>query len=297
MNYVVKVPATSANIGAGFDTMGLALSLYNTFEIGEIESGLEFEGFEEKFSNENNIVYTSMLNLLNRTSYEKKGFRIKILEQNIPVTRGLGSSSSCIIAGLVVANKLVNDFFNNQELLQIATEIEGHPDNVAPALLGGFVVSIVENGMVYYNKVDLDKNLSFFACIPDFELSTEEARAALPKTYSAKDGVYNISRAALTTSAFCLKKYELLNVACSDSFHEPYRKKYIKDYDNIKKILKDNSIMCSFLSGAGPTIMGVKVMNEEFTLDRLLGGIKNLDTKWSVSKLKADNTGAIVKER
>ena len=92
MNYIVKVPATSANIGAGFDTMGLALSLYNTFEIGEIESSLEFEGFEEKFSNENNIVYTSMINLLNRTSYEKKGFKIKILEQNIPVARGLGRS-------------------------------------------------------------------------------------------------------------------------------------------------------------------------------------------------------------
>ena len=299
MSYIIKVPATSANIGAGFDTMGLAVSLYNIFEIEEISKGLEFEGFEKKFSNENNIVYTSMINLLNRVSYDIKGFRIKLLKQDIPVTRGLGSSSSCIIAGLIAGNKILNNLFDNHEILKIATEIEGHPDNVAPALLGGFVVSIVENGMVYYNKIDLDRNLSFFACIPSFELSTQEAREALPKSYSVRDGVYNISRAALATSAFCTKKYHLLDVACSDTFHEPYRKKYIADYDNIKNILKDNEISCSFLSGAGPTIMGIKelIKSEEIIFEKLICDVKNLDTKWSISELKADNIGAIVEER
>ncbi|MGL5576723.1 MAG: homoserine kinase [Sarcina sp.] len=297
MSYIVKVPATSANIGAGFDTMGLALSLYNIFEFTELESGLEFEGFEEEFSNENNIVYTSMLKLFRRINYNFKGMKIKMKEQNIPVTRGLGSSSSCIIAGLLAANKFANDIFTNKEILEIATEIEGHPDNVAPALFGGFVVTIVENGMVYYNKVDLDENLSFFACIPEFELSTKEARAVLPKMYSVEDGIYNISRAALTTSAFCLKKYDLLDIACSDSFHEPYRKKYISDYDNVKNILKKNTINCSFLSGAGPTIMGIKILEKNFILNELISGIKNLDTKWSISELKAENRGAIVEER
>lgn len=299
MKYRVKVPATSANIGAGFDCMGIALSIYNIFEVEEIEEGLEFIGFDERFCDEENILYKSILYVLKKYSYDIKGFKISLVNQDIPVARGLGSSSTCIVAGVLIANKFLKDKLNKNEILKIVTELEGHPDNVVPAILGGFVVSvIVENGNLYYNKVDLDKKLLFLASIPEFELSTEKARGALPSFYSKKDGIYNISRAALASSAFATKKYELLKVACEDCFHEPYRSKFIEEYKEVKNILNKNGSICSFLSGAGPTILAIAIIDEnnDFNTKNIKDDFNCLKNKWSLIKLKADNIGAVIEE-
>lgn len=299
MKYRAKIPATSANIGAGFDCMGIALSMYNIFEVEELETGVEFVGFDQRFCNRDNILYKSMLYVLQEHSYEIKGFRISLIKQEIPVSRGLGSSSTCIVAGILIANKFIGDKLNKQEILNIATKLEGHPDNVVPAILGGFVVSvIVENGNLYYNKINLDRKLLFLASIPEFELSTEKARGALPNFYSKKDGIYNISRAALASSAFASKKYDLLSVACEDCFHEPYRSEFIPNYKYIKNILNANGSICSFLSGAGPTILAIAYLdgNDNFNTDIIEEEFKACKNKWSLIKLKADNIGAVIEE-
>ncbi|WP_297437989.1 homoserine kinase [uncultured Clostridium sp.] len=299
MIYRAKVPATSANVGAGFDTLGLALSLYNTFEVEEISEGLEFIGFEERFSNRENILFTAMKKVFKKANYKKESFKIKLINQDIPITRGLGSSSSCIVAGVLIANKILNNKFTIDETLDIATEIEGHPDNVAPAILGGFVVSVVEKSKVYYNSVEIDRNMKFFVGIPSFELSTSVARKVLPKEYIASDVIYNISRAALTASAFSSKNYDLLKVSCRDKFHEPYRSGFIENYQEVKEIFNENNILCNFLSGAGPTIIGIKKIsdNEEKEFISIEKSLKQLKSKWLLKSLKADNIGAIVEER
>ena len=300
MRYRVKVPATSANVGAGFDSMGIALNLYNIFEVEEISDGIVFEGFEEQFSNKKNIFYLSIIRILNMFNYKIKGLKLKLIEQNIPVTRGLGSSSSCIVAGLIIGNKIIGGKLSLEDLINIATQIEGHPDNVVPALVGGFTVSVVvENGNVYYNKIDLENDLIFLSVIPKFKVLTEEARRVLPSNYSLKEGIYNISRAGFISSVFSTKNYKLLKETFGDCFHEPYRSKLIKNYDAIKEIINKNNFLCSFISGSGPTIVGINFF-DEFTKEcrkSIKDEINLLDNSWSLLELRADNIGAVIEER
>ena len=189
MKIKVSVPATSANIGSGFDALGLAVTLYNTvtFEDSEVLDISSADGTRIP-RGESNLVYRSAKGL-----FEKVGKQIpplKITQTNpIPMARGLGSSSACIIAGLLGANRMLGDVLNTQELLTLATSIEGHPDNVAPALLGGLTSSVFEEGKVYSVKRDVDETLCFAAIVPDYKLLTEAARAALPKEVSHTDAV------------------------------------------------------------------------------------------------------------
>ena len=169
----VKVPATSANIGPGFDTLGLALNLYNTFKFQEISKGLEINGCEDNFANQDNLVYTSMLKTFNEIGYSVKGIKID-MNTNIPISRGLGSSAACILGGVIEQMSYWLSPFKG-EILEIATDIEGHPDNIAPALFGGLVISIMEDNQILYNKIDISKGIKFVALIPDFILSTKEA--------------------------------------------------------------------------------------------------------------------------
>ena len=223
MKIKVSVPATSANIGSGFDALGLAVTLYNTvtFEESEVLDISSADGTRIP-RGESNLVYRSAKGL-----FEKVGKQIpplKITQTNpIPMARGLGSSSACIIAGLLGANRMLGDVLNTQELLTLATSIEGHPDNVAPALLGGLTSSVFEDGVVYSVKRDVDESLCFAAIVPDYKLLTEAARAALPKEVTHKDAVYNLSRAALIPAAFCEGRHDLLAIATEDKLHQPYR--------------------------------------------------------------------------
>ena len=223
MKIKVSVPATSANIGSGFDALGLAVTLYNTvtFEESEVLDISSADGTRIP-RGESNLVYRSAKGL-----FEKVGKQIpplKITQTNpIPMARGLGSSSACIIAGLLGANRMLGDVLNTQELLTLATSIEGHPDNVAPALLGGLTSSVFEDGKVYSVKRNVDETLCFAAIVPDYKLLTEAARAALPKEVSHKDAVYNLSRAALVPAAFCEGRHDLLAIATEDKLHAlPY---------------------------------------------------------------------------
>lgn len=291
----VVVPATSANLGPGFDTLGVSLNLYNRFYIEEIEKGLIIEGCEEEYKNENNLVYTSMKRCFEKLGYKEKGIKIRI-ESDIPSSRGLGSSAACIVGGILGANIIAGNQLNKYEMLKLATEIEGHPDNVAPAILGGMTAAIYENNNVYYDKIEIKEGIKFCALIPNFKLSTEKSREVLPREVAYKDAIFNIGRASLMITSLVNGNYDLLKIACKDKLHEPYRSKLIEDYDEIMRFCDDSGALGVFLSGAGPTIMILlEEKNIEF-YENIKGLLKNLKKVWKLKELHVDLKGAIVKE-
>lgn len=290
----VRVPATSANMGPGFDSIGVAIEIYNEFGFEEIESGLAFNGVPEEFANEDNVVYEAMKLCFKRANYTPKGVEITVLKQDIPISRGLGSSSSCIVAGLVGANAIMNNRFSKDELLQMAVEIEGHPDNVAPALLGSMVVAIMDNGKVYYDLVKINEGLGFVPMIPDFRLSTKDAREVLPKEILLKDGVYNVSRASLMVTAISNGNYNLLKYACKDAFHENYRASLIKGFNEVKTKSDDLNAYCTYLSGAGPTIMAIIKEEDNMFLPMMNEFFMENNLSWDIYKTSIDTMGAII---
>ncbi|MGG7144325.1 homoserine kinase [Clostridium nigeriense] len=290
----VRVPATSANMGPGFDTLGIAFNLYNEFEFSEDTKEIKFYGFKEEYSNEDNIVYKAMKACFDKCNYKPKGLKIALIKEEIPISRGLGSSSTCIVAGLLGANQIMGNPLSIEELFKIGVEIEGHPDNIAPAFFGGMVVSIVENKNVFYNKIDVKEGISFVALIPDFELSTSLARKVLPTDVGFKEAIYNISRVSLMISAFANGKYELLKYSCKDAMHEKYRSHLIKNYDLVySKCISLGALSC-FLSGAGPTIMAIIKSNDEDIVDNIKSFFYYEDISWDVKEFCIDNWGAMV---
>ena len=297
MKIKVSVPATSANIGSGFDALGLAVTLYNTVTFEESDH-LDISAADGTRipRNESNLVYRSAKGLFDKVG--KKIPPLKIVQTNpIPMARGLGSSSACIIAGLLGANRMLGDVLNTQELLTLATSIEGHPDNVAPAMLGGFVTSVYDEGQVYSVKKNIDEQLAFAAFVPDFRLLTSKARAALPDMVSHKDAVYNLSRAALATAAFCDGDYSLLGVATKDSLHQKYRLPLIDGGDEMFELAQDLGALAVYISGAGPTIMAVVPRDDQEFFARAQEALPQSEKlkHFTVYRLLPDNTGATVK--
>lgn len=293
----VRVPATSANMGPGFDSLGIALKLYNDFGFMELEEdGLKFKGMPEEFCNENNIIYQAMKYCFDKVGYKIKGLEISELTQDVPVSRGLGSSSTCIVGGLVGANEILGKKFSEEELLEMAVEIEGHPDNVAPALLGGMVVAIVDENKTFYDKVDVKKGIKFVSIIPNFRLSTKKARGVVPQQISLKDGVYNVSRAALMVACFSSGKYDLIKYACKDAFHQNYRAKLIPGFEEVYNKSYELGALGCYLSGAGPTIMAIINEEDERFSNKLREFLKIKGLEWDILELSIDDAGATIIE-
>ena len=292
----ILVPATSANVGAGIDALGLALSLHNTVTMEEWDK-------LDIMASDGSLVPTGTSNLIYRSAkavYEQLGKPIKGLrirqENPIPMARGLGSSSACIVAGILGANALLGNPLTKRQMLTLATSIEGHPDNVAPAMLGGFVSSVFDEGQVFTARKEINEELAFAAFIPNFKLLTEKARAALPKTVDRRDAVYNLSRAALATAAFCDGDYELLRVATKDALHQQYRLPLIPGGERVFEIAWDLGAYAVYISGAGPTIMAVVHRdNCEFFEKAEEALLEQPETMaFSLRRMLADNTGAVV---
>lgn len=235
----VTVPASTANIGPGFDALGLALNLYNTYTFEEVDDGLIIEGCPDEFKNENNLVYKSFAFVANDLGKSIKGLKIMI-NSNIPVSRGLGSSSACIVGGVFGANALLNGNLSMERLFEIAVKIEGHPDNIAPAIFGGITASIVDDGAAYYTKYKIHEDIKFCALIPNFETSTSQARKLLPSQVSFKDAIFNISRVALLLKSLENGDFNLISKSLVDRLHQKYRKTLIHEYEKVEKICKDN---------------------------------------------------------
>lgn len=289
----IKVPATSANMGPGFDNLGIALTLYNTFQVEETEEGLVIEGGPEEFRNANNLVYVSMIRCFAKIGYKPKGLHIKITA-DIPVCSGLGSSSSCVIGGIMAANELAGHPLRKKELVNLATEIEGHPDNVAPALLGNMVIAVQEEGKVYFNRLQVATGLRFIALTPDFGLPTEQARAALPETIPYKDAVFNIGRTGLLISSLVNGHFQNLKAACHDRMHQPYRKHLVDEWDEVFEIANAVSASAAFLSGAGPTIMLILEDSDQDIVPELETRIAALKHNWTLRQLRIEWHGARV---
>ena len=286
MKIKVSVPATSANVGSGFDALGLAVTLYNTVTFEESDH-LEISSADGTRipRNESNLVYRSAKGLFDKVG--KTIPPLKIVQTNpIPMARGLGSSSACIIAGLLGANRMLGDVLNTQELLTLATSIE--------------TSSVYEDGVVYSVKRDVDQTLCFAAIVPDYKLLTEAARAALPKEIAHKDAVYNLSRAALVPAAFCEGRHDLLAIATEDKLHQPYRMPLMPGSKEVFEMARLCGAKAVYVSGAGSTVMAVgeKATAEKFysKLEKGLELLEGLDgcEAFTLLRLDADNTGATV---
>lgn len=297
MKVSVKVPATSANLGPGFDCLGLALPIYNTITIEEtvlpgtgIEINLisENENIDDKaFDNipkdENNIIYKAVEILYNSIGQEPSELKINISSQ-IPITRGLGSSSSIVVGGLMAANKLLGSPADETALLSIATEVEGHPDNVAPAILGGLVLaSQEEDGSVVYKKLDWPEEWDITVCIPDFELPTSIARSVIPEQIPLQDAIFNAKHLAMLIQAINTKDEKLMKVALKDRIHQPYREKLVPGMKEIMEAFKhEDGILGTVLSGAGPSML---VISHKYDLDKIKSIVKEI---WEAQSIKAD---------
>lgn len=287
----IRVPATSANLGPGFDSLGIALNLYNKFTFEEIPDGLEIIGSLDYENDKNNLVYTSMVKTFNYIGYKAKGVRINI-ESNIPVSRGLGSSGTCILAGIMGANEIAGSPLSIEDILNLATEIEGHPDNIAPGLFGGLTTSLMEGENIYCNKIDIAKGLKFVAIIPDFKLSTKEAREVLPDKISYKSAVENVSRVSLLISALSNGKFHLLKPALKDNLHQPYRGKLIVGFEQILDKIYEYKALGAYLSGAGPTIMAITTEEDNSLKKEMENYLESINYNWKVLELEIDFQGA-----
>lgn len=310
MKVSVKVPATSANIGPGFDCLGMALPIYNTITIEETVlpgTGIEINviadseyidelSLEHIPLDENSIVYKAVELLYNSIGQTPSELKINI-KSNIPVARGLGSSASVIVGALVAANELLGKPADEFALLSLACELEGHPDNITPALVGGLVISSQEDdGSVIYRKLEWPSEWMVTVCIPDFELSTDIARSVLPKEVPMKDAVYNAQRLAMFIEAVHTKDKELMKLALNDKLHQPYRMKLMQGLDKIMANLRYiDSVLGCVISGAGSSIL---IISEKNDLEKIKYIVKDtwadLNIKCEIRTLNVEQTGAQV---
>ncbi len=292
----VKVPATSANMGSGFDCMGIALSVRNVVEMDfsdridiSNKSGIDLP------ADETNLIYRCAKHVFDIAGVPMPGLKI-VEECNIPMTRGLGSSSACTVAGIVGANALLGEPLDEEAIINLAAIIEGHPDNSTPAIRGGFVAAMLENGRVWQVRVPISGRLRFCAFIPDFELRTEKARAALPKEVTMRDAVFNLSRAALLAGSLVAGELHNIGVATEDRLHQPYRFDMIPGGREVAARARELGALGSFISGAGPTIMAVV---DRASLDyekRVREHFAEEFPNWTVRMLDCDETGVTVEK-
>lgn len=308
MKVSVKVPATTANIGPGFDCLGMALPIYNTITIEETVlpgTGIEINVIAESAAidelslehiplDENSLVYKAVELLYNSIGQTPSELKINI-HSNIPVARGLGSSASVIVGALIAANELLGKPADEVALLSIACEIEGHPDNITPAIVGGLVLSSQEDdGSVVYRKLNWPTEWAITVCVPDFELSTDIARSVLPKEVPMKDAIFNAQRLGMFVQAVNTKDSELMKLALKDRLHQPYRMKLVPGLDKIMDNLRHiDSVLGCVLSGAGSSILVISGKND---LDKIRGIVKDTWTdqniKSDIKTLNIEQTGA-----
>jgi homoserine kinase len=297
---IIKVPATSANVGPGFDCLGIALGLYNELEYelkgnpGDIEIDLEGEGKNLLSKGKDNLVYYSFKKVFEKKGKEAPGIKIKQINR-IPLSRGLGSSSAAIVSGIVLASQLLEKPLSEKEMLNIATEIEGHPDNVAPALLGGFVVSFKENDDIISKKIKVPEEVSCTVIVPDFHLSTKDSRGVLPEKVTMGHAVFKISRAALLVSSLITEDYDLMRYAFADKLHQNYRAPLIPGLIEVIDEAEKMDILGTTLSGAGPSIIIYHKNDSQFDLDGLGRILENKGVFFEIYKLKPLQNGVLVK--
>ncbi len=298
-----RIPASTTNLGPGFDVLGLALQLYSTvtLEITGSKTEVIVSGVDvDKIPSSNEHIAFQAVETIYKKSgkSQPKGLKLTIAN-GIPAIRGLGGSGTAILGGLLTANLLCENPFSRSDLLNFASTLEGHPDNVAASLYGGLVISVQDDKHIHTIQLKCDPALYVVLAIPEFTLSTQKARNILPKTVDFSDAIYNISRSSLLVASIATGKLEMLSTAMNDKLHQPYRSTLIPGFDDVVEAALSAGALSIALSGAGPTIAAYcldnmqevgKSMQNVFKQHGIPSDILVIGTDVEGAKLISDNT-------
>lgn len=295
----VRVPATTANLGPGFDAFGMALSLYNRFSVSPVECGLKVtvagEGEAELANDEDNLFVQAFRRAFVASGESPPAIHLH-MQNEVPLARGLGSSASAAVGGLVAANHLLEGALTDDRMLQLACEIEGHPDNVAAALFGGLIVCAVESGDVpVYTRVPVPSDLHAVVCIPDQHLPTALARSVVPQEVSLGDAVFNVGRAALLVTGIMQADEQSIRAGMHDRLHQPYRAAIFPAMTPIMEAALAAGACGSALSGAGSSILALTFRDAEAVAAAMLAAALGNDTPARTLILSCAESGAELK--
>lgn len=262
MSITISVPATTANLGVGFDCLGAALTMANEFQftLAEADTRLKINVSGQEAAKvgtgESNLVYRSFVYLYRQIKQNPPPIEISI-RLGVPLSRGLGSSATAIVGGLLGANSLAGNPFSRDEIMNLAIAIEGHPDNVVPALLGNCLLSVADGDTWQISPIPWHQAIVPVVAIPNFVLSTAKARSVLPDVYSRSDAIFNISRMGLLLRALATNNGEWLKTALDDRIHQPYRQRLITGYAELQQAAIAAGAYGMVISGAGPTLLAL----------------------------------------
>lgn len=303
MEFKVKVPASTSNLGPGFDAIGLALDLYNEYDFQVIDSGEEDLEYSSNLSagdvpySKDNLVYRAFDYLFKKENKATPSIKIHF-HANIPTTGGFGSSSTAIAAGLMAANKILGEPYDLEQLLKMGTQLDGHPDNICPAFLGGLIVCIYADQKLNYIKLPWDQNLFFVVVTPNFKVPTAKARAILPSSVEFKDAVFNVGYSSLLIGALAAKDTEVLKRCFKDRLHQHYRAQLVPGMQCVLDLGVEAGAIGTMLSGAGSTL--IAVVDDEKTAQTV--GMA-MQTAWKQSSvdseykiLRAVENGAFIEQ-
>ena len=279
----IKVPASTSNLGPGFDTLSLALDWYNEFTFKVIKEGLKItQSNSNKLPEDStNLVYKSFCEVYKKLKKTPPGIELDINCQ-IPLAAGLGSSASAVVSGVLAANALLDNALSKSEILSLATRLEGHPDNCAAAIYGGLTISVSQDEKVYVSQFPWPKELLVIVIVPDFELPTRISRELLPPKISYGDATFNVSRTAYLLSSLLSKDWEGLKIGFQDRLHQPFRKDLVPGMEEVLNEGLKKGACGATLSGAGPTL--VAFVNDKNKAEQIG---KAMTEKWSESKVRS----------
>ena len=283
--YRIKAPASTSNLSAGFDVLGLALDIYNCFDVELCDKDILLN-VKDVYNNQDNLflkAYHKGLDYLNINDHIRASF-----SYDVPIERGLGSSSTLIVAGLTAASVLHQNRLDKDEIFELASQMEGHPDNVAPCIYGGFTASSSDDRKFYTHQLKISEDYRFTVFIPDFAVSTAKARAILPNQYERSVIVHNTSKAIYLIEALRNGDIKLLKKCYDEDVHEPYRQGLIDEFKEVKTIFEKDSDGVLFISGSGSTCFGI---SKRSVSEDLVNKINNLEHKWQIKEVHVDYEG------
>ncbi|MEA2049156.1 MAG: homoserine kinase [Campylobacterota bacterium] len=291
----ISVPATSANLGPGFDTLGLALNIRNQVVIKPAKFhsvSLRGEGSDNPKLKDNNMFISTFNDFYQNLSSKRQQFRFEFINE-IPLSRGLGSSSAVIISAIASAYAIEGIELDDKKLLNLALSYESHPDNITPAVMGGFTVSTIHENEVFFIRKSIPKSLKAIVVIPNRAISTNLSRKTLPFKYSKEDAVFNISHSSLLTAAFINEDWRMLKKASKDRFHQYYRMKQMPELFAVQKTALRNGALMSTLSGSGSTFFNIAYNKDA---PRLVKKLQDSFPHFKIFACDFDNDGVIVED-